>query len=297
MTRSRRSFNDPNMFQQFDYGRAVQTGQNIKFNRMQNQAFADEQTERADMLKNRQKAQEIRSTYDKMPEQIAALEAENMFAEADQLRDAYIATRKNEVDMLEGMRSYIDASNYKDFRQDLLMAGAVTPEMMPVEYSDDWFRKQAEDKKRTLQNFTVQSFENGAIMNQDFVTENGQIRWDLTGNKYSQAELDKSKASAKSTAGSAFQFKPADTNAIGKQVERLFGGFYDPQTGRLSGLDPTEAQRVQSIQEEAERQYVEGQGQITHAVSVARAARKLGINIQDYRDTMATNPLNLNLPN
>lgn len=289
--------NDPNMFQQLDVGRAVSTGQRIQYNRLQNQALQDDATERADMLKNRQKAQEIRTMYDNMPEQISALESEGMFDQADQLRESYIGVRKTEIDLLEGARDYINADNYKDFRQDLLTAGAVTPEMMPVEYSDKWFRKQSSERKRTLQKFTVESYENGAVMTQDYITENGEIRWDMTGGAVPLAEKEKAKGKdgAKGK-GKGFTFKAADTNAIGKQVERIFGGFYDPQTGRLKGLDPTEAARVQSVQEEAERIYSENAGYLPHSVAVARAARKLRINIQDYRSSEATNPLNLNLP-
>ena len=288
--------NDPNMFQQLDVGRAVQTGQRIQYNRLQNQSLQDDATERADMLQNRKKAQEIRTMYDKMPDQISALESEGMFDQADKLRENYITTRKSAIDLIEGTREYIDADNYKDFRQDLLTAGAITPELMPVEYSDDWFRKQSEERKRSLQKFTVESFENGAVMQQDYITENGQIRWDMTGEAVPLAEREKAKGKdGEKGKGKSFTFKAADTNAIGKQVERIFGGFYDPQTGQLKGLDPTEAARVQAVQEEAERIYSENAGYLPHSVAVARAARKLRISVEDYRNKEATNPLNLNL--
>lgn len=292
-----RSFNAPGKFRQFDLGKAVQTGQRIQYNRMQNQQMADEQQERQDMLRSRKKANEIRQMYDSMPDQIAALETEGMFDQADQLRDSYIGTRKNEVTMLENVREFLDKDNYKQFRQDMITAGAINPDMMPVEYSDDWLRKQADDKKRTLQNFTQQSFENGALMSRDYVTENGDVRWDLTGEWYdTQKAADAKKGKGGSgPGGKDWMMKAADTNAIGKQAERIFGGFYDPQTGRLKGLDKTEAARVQAVVEEAERIYNENRGVVSHGVAVARAARKLRINIEDYRDTAATNPLNLNL--
>lgn len=283
------AFNDPSKFQSFDYGNAIKTGQNISFNRMRNDAMADQQTERKDMLRNRKKAQDLRSMYDRMPDQIAALERENMFKEADELRDNYIETRKTEVDLLTTMRPNINADNYKQFRQELLQAGAVTPEMMPVEYSDKWFRSEIDKRKQSLSRFTVQSHENGALMSRDYVQQNGQINWDLTGAWYEKKDDKKGKGGA----GGKGAFKAADASQIGKQIERLFGGFYDPQTGQLKGLDPSVAPRVQSIQEEAELIYTQGGGAITHGVAVTQAARKLGINIENYRNKAASDPLSL----
>ena len=282
----------PNMFQQVDYGRAVTSGQQIQHNRLRNQALGDEQEQNRNMLANRKKAQEIRQMHNQMPDQIAALEEANMFEQADQVRDQYIKTRKTEVDLLTAMRPNIDATNYKSLRQDLIQAGAVTPDMMPVEYSDAWFRKQIKEKRGALSKFTVDSFENGAIMSQDFVTQDGQIRWDLTGNPYDRDAGEDGKG-GKGGSGKDFVMKAADASQIGKQIERMFGGFYDPATGKLQGLDPEVAPRVQAIQEEAEQIYNENQGAIPHGVAVTRAARKLGINIKNYRDAAATDPLSL----
>jgi hypothetical protein len=152
------------MFQTFDLGSSIQAGQQIATNQLRNMALADDQQQRQDMLKNRAKAQQIRTLYDDMPDQIAALERENMFDEADGLRNEYIKARKGEVTLLTTLRDSIDETNYKSFRSELLTSGAVTPDMMPVEYSDDWFRKQKDEKLGKLNHFTRQSFENGAVM-------------------------------------------------------------------------------------------------------------------------------------
>ena len=285
-------FNSPNMFQTFDLGRAVTSGQRIQYNRMTNDALADEQIERKDMLRNRQKAQEIRSLYDSMPDQIAALERENMFKQADDLRNNYIQARKSEVTLLTSMRHAINADNYKEFRQELLQSGAVTPEMMPVEYSDQWFKKAIDKRKTSLTRFTVQSHRNGALMSRDYVQQDGEVNWELTGKWYDAGKDGKGGKGGTGKKGK-FTFKAADANQIGEQIERMFGGFYDPQTGQLKGLDPTTAARVQSIQEEAELIYGQSQGEISHGVAVTRAARKLGINIENYRDKLATDPLSI----
>lgn len=287
------------MFQTFDLGSSIQAGQQIAENRLRNQALADDQTKRHDMLKNRKKAQEIRSTYDKMPDQIAALERENMFDQADDLRSQYIDMRKGEIDILTTMRRSIDDTNYKSFRSDMIQSGAIRPEMMPVEYSDDWFRDQEKDKKRTLQNFTTTSVKNGAVMKQDWVTENGEVRWDLTGDPYADSnKLGKEKDGNKGV-GAGFEYKSSDDNTIRASVAEMHGGFYDPVTKRLTGLDPDQQKRVASINEEATRIFIEKRRagvDISHATAAAQAARKLGVaDLVDYRDREATNPLSLNL--
>ena len=281
---------NPNYFKPVDIGHAVTTGQKIEHNRLRNQALSDQQTDNKNMLKNRQKAHEIRSMYNDMPQQIKALEEASMFDQADELRNSYIAAKKNEVDLLTSMRKSINKDNYPRLRQDLLAAGAVTPEMMPVDYSDDWFKEQIDKNKGNLSKFTVDSFRNGANMSRDYVTQDGQVRWDLTGKWYEDGPKDNAGGGGAGGSGGV-DFKATDSNAIGKQIVRLFGGFYDPQTGRISGLDPDTSSRVQAIQEEAELIYI--QGGVPHGVAVAKAARKLGINIDNIRNKQDNDPLGL----
>jgi hypothetical protein len=287
-----------NMFQTFDYGSSVQSGQMIQENRLKNQALADDQQQRQDMLRNRKKAQEVREMYDTMPDQIAALESESLYEQADDLRNQYIKTRKTEVDLLTTLRDSIDETNYKQFRSELLTSGAVTPDMMPVEYSDDWFRKQKDDKLGKLNQFTQTSFENGAIMSRDTVTQDGKVRWDLTGKWYDTAKSKKTGSGSGAGSGKAFEFKPADTNAIAKQAAELYGGFWDPVTQRISGLDPVKAQKVQTIREQASRIFGDerskGNGAFSHSVAVSRAARLAGVPIEDLENAAATDPLGLN---
>ncbi|MGI9251034.1 MAG: hypothetical protein ACR2PR_07525 [Pseudohongiellaceae bacterium] len=279
-----------NMFQQFDYGKAVQDGQNIQYNQLRNQALGDEQEQRRNMLKNRQKAQQIRELYNSMPDQISALESEGLFDQADELRNDYIKFRKNETTLLEGMRPNINAGNYKSLRQDLIQAGAVTPDMMPTEYSDEWFRKQIDEKKGALSKFTIDSFRNGANMSRDLVQQDGSINWELSGEWYENPSKNKKPGDGKGGSGGSFSFKAADTNAIRNQATQLFGGFYDPATGKISGLDPDKVNKVAALQAEAEKIYQENQGAVTHGVAIARAARKLKINVQNVRDSAATDP-------
>ncbi len=70
-------------FQQFDYGNAVQTGQNIKYNRMRNQALGQDMQEREDLVKKRNEANEIRSQLEKMPEAIEEMDRRGLYDQAE----------------------------------------------------------------------------------------------------------------------------------------------------------------------------------------------------------------------
>lgn len=275
-----------NQFQVMDYGAAVKSGQDIQYNRLRNEALGMEVQEAEDMLRNRTKANEIRKQFNDMPDQIEELEAAGLFDEADKLRDSYITSRKAEADMIEAIRPGITADNYDEVRGKLIRTGAITPELWPVEYSDDWFRDQQKDRAGNLTKLTRKWAEQGSIMSQDLVQQDGSIMWE--GVPYENPD-----DMPKDGKGSAFKFTASDSNAIGKQSERLYGGFYDPQTGQISGLDRDKAQKVANVQAYAETLYQRAEGGITHAVALAQAARKFGISVQDAEDKSTYDPLNL----
>lgn len=375
---------NPNMFQQFNLGQAATQATAVRRNHLLNQALTIDNEERANTIKNRDKARQIRAMFDGMPAQIEALEAEGLFEQADEMRDSYIRSRKTEVDLLTSLRSGITAENYSQFRQDLLQAGAVTPEMMPDEYSDQWFRKQIKEKKGALSKLTRQWWENGAILSQDLIQQDGEILWEgepykdpdnmpgsrggkpsaltrltrtstrdgkemkqdvfqrggqivWTGDWYAPSAsgsagpgdlktvtrtstingrkmkmdviqqdgqivwegdwypADTGGGQPSKGSGAGFELGASDSNAIGRAAAELFGGWYDPQTGRISGLDKDTAQRVQAIREEAEKTFADhrqrGIGGFGHAVAVSEAARRLGINVQNVRNPSAADPL------
>lgn len=273
-------------FQIMDYGAAVQKGQNIQYNRLRNEALGMEVQEAEDMLRNRAKANEIRKQFNDMPDQIEELERSGLFDEADKLRDSYIKSKKAEADMIGSLRPGITAENYDEVRGKLIRSGAITPELWPVEYSDKWFREQQKNAQGNLTKLTRKWAEQGAIMSQDIVQQDGSILWE--GEPYADPD-----DTAKDGKGAAFKFDASDSNAIGKQSERLYGGFYDPQTGQISGLDRDKAQKVANVQAYAETLYQRAEGGITHAVALAQAARKFGISVQDPEDKSTYDPLNL----
>ena len=261
--------------QTFDYGRAIQTGQQISYNRMRNEAVGMELKQQKSILANRQKAQLIREHFAGMPAQIEELEAQGLFDEAGQLRNSYIDAKFNEVKVLETMRLGINAENYKQFRSDLLQAGAVTPEMMPTEYSDKWFSDALKKNKGNLQQLTRQWGQEGVIMEQDYIAQDGEIQW--IGQEFEAAKQPGDGGGD----GKPFQMKAADTNSIRAATRELYGSMWDPTTGRYSGLNKKQEQEVLAIQSEASRIYRANKGRVGHSEVVVRAARKLDIEIRD----------------
>lgn len=77
-----------------------------------------------------------------------------------------------------------------------------------------------------------------------------------------------------------FGIKSSDSNAIGRQVTTLFGGRYSPTTGEFMGLKKEVAQDAQAVRTVAERIFLNGGGEVTHAEAVTKAANSMGIKIR-----------------
>lgn len=71
-----------------------------------------------------------------------------------------------------------------------------------------------------------------------------------------------------------FSMKATDTNSIYRQAAGLFGGMYDPMTGRIGGLNREQAQTVQGIASRASQIYMEGGGEVDHATAVDQAYKE-----------------------
>jgi hypothetical protein len=69
--------------------------------------------------------------------------------------------------------------------------------------------------------------------------------------------------------------KAADSNALRAQVGELFGGTFDPQTGRIMGLNKDQSARALKITSRASRIFLDGG--LSHAEAVAKAAEEAGI--------------------
>jgi hypothetical protein len=258
-----------------DFGRAALLHERIGLNKKQNEIVGMELEQRQNQLQNRQKAMEVRNTFDGMPAQIEEMEKRGLWDEADKLRNSYVTTRLNEVQMIQAMRDGIDENNYKQVRSELLQTGAILPEMWPTEYSDEWFDKQLKDKQGNLTKLTRKWAEQGNIFSQDIIQQDGSIRWQ--GEPYQNPD---DMPSGGGRGGKPWQVTSGDTGQLYKIAGSIYGGMWDPITEQYQGLNKTQSQEVMAIAEEASRIYAENEGRLPHAEAVARAQRKAGVNIK-----------------
>ena len=265
-------------FQAFDYGAAVKTRQDLEYGEMRNEVTGMEMQAQKDVMANRKKAQEIRDQMESTPDQIDAMEAQNLYDEAAQLRSSWIDSQVAGVKMLEVQREGVNADNWDQWRYDLLQAGAVIPEMLPAEYPGDaWFRDKSNEMKNKISVQTRRWAEQGVVFSQDFISnEYGDIDW--TGEPYK----DPTKQPG-GKGGKPWQMTSGDTNSIRGAAAELYGSMWDPQTQRFSGLSKTQSADALSIAEAAAKIYNANQGRIPHSVAVSRAARQKGINIESLR--------------
>lgn len=255
----------------FNLGQAATAGQNFKARQMgieQNQ----------NIIANRKKALEVRQTYDAMPEQIEQMEAQGLFDEASKLRDHYIQTKKTGVETMENVGRMVQPEDYQKFRSDLIQAGAIDPELMPVKYAKNWWKPESEKQKGKLGQLTRKWGQQGSVMSQDLVTQDGQILWE--GSPYK----GKQRGDGKKGSGKPWQTTAGDSNSIRGATAQLYGALWDPTTGKYSGLNRDQEKEVAAINEEASKIYNANQGRVPHAEAVARAARKKGIQIQNLTD-------------
>ena len=104
-------------------------------------------------------------------------------------------------------------------------------------------------------------------------------------NKQGQAQEIKgvtpTEKDVKGSGKKGFEMKASDSNSIRAAAAGLFGGIWDPATGRVSGVSKDMTAKVAAVSEEASRIYKDSQGKKTHDQAAAEAARKLGIDIKD----------------
>lgn len=275
----------PDAFQVMDFGAAMRAGQDIQRNRMRNEAEGLSLEETRRQLENRKKAADIRSHFDKMPEQIDALDKAGLFEQADKLRETYIQARKSEVELIDAMRDGITKDNYEDLRQQMIRSGAITPELWPANYSESWWREKAKDQRSTLTKLTRKWAQGGSILSQDLVTRDGEIVW--SGTPYDEY-ADPNEGGG----GKPRKITTADENALARWAERMHGGLHDPATGELTALDPTKAPKVQALQARAMRYYTSGAAD-SLSDAMSRASRDFGIVVEDPADQSTYNPLGL----
>ncbi len=275
-------------FRGLDYGNAVRQGQDIAYNRLRNTALGQEQERRDELIRKRAEADRVRQTMETLPDAIAELDSLGNFEEADRLRDSYLRQMKGGVEVARMLSEGLNETNYEQVRHDMIQSGAITGDMWPTEYSSDWWAKKVAKQKSDLDQLTVQwRDENGFTVSQDLLARDGDIFW--RGSPF-EAAADRQAREGGDGDGAGFEFKASDSNAIGNQVTRLFGGTYNPETGRFAGLNPQQAQQAQAVHAAADELYMAAGGRIPHAAAVREAAKRLRINIENPDDTLATDP-------
>ncbi len=264
-------------YQFFNYAQSVSDAETIKGQRLRNRLAEMQNTDAQAKLNAQEKRRQIEAEFNNAPARIKALRDAGMTQEADQLQMHMWKMSETGLKVARSLAVGVTEENWKDFRQDAIGQMGMKPEWMPENYSADWINgrvKEAEDRVVTFKPETFTDPQTGKVMTQ--VTGR-----DKAGNIVGQrpafpTDRAKPKAPGSTTTG-AGALKAADVNAIGRQAERLYGGIYDPATGKVSGLDPQTAAKVQSIQERAEEIYA--QGGLSHGQAVAKAARDAGITI------------------
>lgn len=269
-------------FRTLDAGKAIARGQDIKRSRIVNEMLGYDRDERVATIKNRAKAQRIREQYERTPEQIEQMEQQGLFEQADKLRQSYIQSKVSAVNLIKTMRQGINADNYKQFRQDMIQSGAITGELMPIEYSEKWWNEQEEKEKGDIKNLTRKWGEGGLTWAQDIQFQDGEVL--NIGDKYRPSE-DLKARSGGSGGGKPWQVTASDSNSIRSAVATYHGGTWDATTGQFKGLDKAQTATATSQAEEATRLYRLEQGQISHNEVAARAIRRGGQKVPNISES------------
>lgn len=295
------SINFPQNFGTFDYGNVLRTVEAVRGQRIQNALAGMSLQQAQEKERNRQRIRAIKKQQKNMPQILRQLEQDGFHDEAQNMRAQARQQIESSVKMMEGVAGTIEQSNdpsgtYKFYRERMLRAGIVEPDEMPVDYSKSWLRKQIRQtrgKLSTLEQIVDVAPGGTPIRQQITQTEQGQEvarspRFQRPGERRSTQERIQGR----------FRVKPSDAREIGRQIGQLFGGVYDPVSGKFAGLDRESASRAQAAQEEAERLYSKGGGRVTPGAAATEALRKLGVDIERLRGgrmgpPQAEDPLNL----
>jgi len=165
--------------------------------------------------------------------------------------------------VLQGKDPQEQARRYQMVRQNMPPA---SQQGMPEQYDPEFMEQslaKASSMDQLLQNPKVSQ-----VGGEDVVYKGGR-------------EIERKARPVKTGEAGSGGLKTADESLIGKFVEKLFGGFYDPITKEFSGLSEDNAQKAASIASEAVRIYTKGKGKISRRDAANRAARKAGVKIKN----------------
>lgn len=96
-----------------------------------------------------------------------------------------------------------------------------------------------------------------------------------------QLELERMKQKGKKQAAKrkgAIESK--DVGKLNASVADIFGGTFDPISGRIMGLDKKSRTKAAALKARAQRLFINAKGTMAHDEAVNKAAREMGIEIQ-----------------
>ncbi len=266
-----------------------------KYGRLRNEALGMDVEAAQDMIANRERANKIRAEFARTEDQVDELQAAGMYDEADRLAGNYFKQKQLQLKIAKDFSEGLTAETYEEVKQGLQDEGMIDPAMWPNEYDPNWFKTQNTKNQAALSRLTRKWEEGGIIYSQDVVSRGGVVDEELTGTPYADPD---DVATADQNRDNWTGWTATDSNTIGKQSERLHGGFYDIKTGMINGLSKTQAAEVAQVQKAAEQIYVRGRNAgdplMTHARAIEEAAIAAGIPMADIEGDYLQDPLGLN---
>lgn len=207
--------------------------------------------------------------------------------EAKQTLDAFNAMderqqaqAKENVETVGRMAAYVMQSQdpetaYQTVRSNL---DPQVASQMPDQYDPNFVQMQLA-RARELDDL-MSNPEKVTIGAEDRLYKDGQVIDRAVSSQERDRQNSRGNALIRAQSDGGGRLKSSDTNAIYRQAVGMFGGTFDPVTGRVSGLDANQSSRVQAMAERASELYA-NQETNTHAQAVAQAARELGIEVQN----------------
>ncbi|MCF6327593.1 MAG: hypothetical protein L3J21_09925 [Devosiaceae bacterium] len=168
-------------------------------------------------------------------------------------------------------------AGYDMFRQSMEDLGISNPGELPPSYDEALIKGLSGYAEQNIKKIT-KNLPGG--MAQDVIYQgNNAVETGKPYNRWTPAQ----RGAGSQGAGKDRGLKASDENAIARQAGNLFGGMYDPVSGRFSGLKGENAQqKVQAIIERATNLFSEGR--LTRAGAVSKAAREAGVEIEVLTD-------------
>ncbi len=271
-------------FGTFDLSDVYRDVESIKGARLKNRIGGMQVNQMEEQAANQKKKDEINRMYDEMPARIEQYRVQGFNQEADDLQDQYIKGKTAAYTLLKHERELLTKDNWAEKRSRYIQSGLIKPYDMPTKYDGDWLKAKEKKAKADYKIVTTRFTDSktGKTMAEDRPVISG-----VPG----EARTPYDPYAPKDGAGAGREIKAADSNAIGRATGQLFGGFYDPQSGKITGLSKDEEQRVLSIIEEAERLFLDNPT-LGHRQAVAKAARTAGIDIKSL-SRPANDPLGI----